>query len=152
LVFGLVTRSWFLLLLTVVLVAGAVGWLVLVVDAWRLARPGLLSDAGRGALAAATLCAVLLSSGTMLVGARQVMAGHDLISDVFGGNETSAAVDGRYNVLLLCGDAGSDRIVVRPDSLTLASIDADTGRTVLFSLPRNMQNIPFPDDSPMHQA
>lgn len=151
-VFGLVTRSWFLLLVVIVLVASAAGWLVLVVDAWRLARPAGLTGAGRGLLAAVTVVAVLASSGTMLVGARQVMAGHDLISGVFGGNTRSAAVEGRYNVLLLGGDAGSDRIGVRPDSLTLASIDASTGRTVMFSLPRNMQNIPFPDDSPMHAA
>lgn len=151
-VFGLVTRSWFLLLLAVALVAVAIGWLVLVVDAWRLARPASLSGAGRGVLAAVTACTVLVSSGTMLIGARQVMAGHDLISDVFGGNTRSAAVEGRYNVLLLGGDAGSDRIGVRPDSITLASIDSSTGRTVMFSLPRNMQNIPFPDSSPMHQA
>jgi polyisoprenyl-teichoic acid--peptidoglycan teichoic acid transferase len=151
-VFGLVTRSWFLLLVVIVLVTCAIGWLVLLVDAWRLARPSGLSGAGRGALTVVTVAALLASSGTMLVGARQVMAGHDLISGVFGGNTRSAAVEGRYNVLLLGGDAGSDRIGVRPDSITLASIDAETSRTVLFSLPRNMQNIPFPDDSPMHQA
>jgi polyisoprenyl-teichoic acid--peptidoglycan teichoic acid transferase len=151
-VFGLVTRSWFLLLVVILLVACAVGWLVLIVDAWRLARPGGLTGASRSALTAVTVVAMLLSGGTMLAGARQVMAGHDLISGVFGGNTRSAAVEGRYNVLLLGGDAGSDRIGVRPDSITLASIDAETGRTVLFSLPRNMQNIPFPADSPMHQA
>jgi polyisoprenyl-teichoic acid--peptidoglycan teichoic acid transferase len=151
-VFGLVTRSWFLLLLTFALLACAVGWFVLLVDAWRLARPGGLTGAGRGLLTAVTVCTVLLSSGTMVVGARQVMAGHDLIAGVFGGNTQSAAVKGRYNVLLLGGDAGSDRIGVRPDSINLASIDASTGRTVLFSLPRNMQNIPFPADSPMHRV
>jgi LCP family protein required for cell wall assembly len=34
----------------------------------------------------------------------------------------------------------------------LASIDAGSGRTVLFSFPRNMQNVPFPDTSPMHRV
>jgi LCP family protein required for cell wall assembly len=33
--------------------------------------------------------------------------------------------------------------------MTVASIDADTGRTVLVSLPRNLQNVPFRKDSPM---
>ena len=33
--------------------------------------------------------------------------------------------------------------------MTIASIDADTGRTVLVSLPRNLERVPFPDDSPM---
>jgi LCP family protein required for cell wall assembly len=36
--------------------------------------------------------------------------------------------------------------------MTLASIDAGTGRTVLFSFPRNMQNVPFPATSPMHRV
>jgi LCP family protein required for cell wall assembly len=35
--------------------------------------------------------------------------------------------------------------------MTVASIDAETGRTVLFSLPRNMQKVPFPVDSPLHK-
>ena len=44
-----------------------------------------------------------------------------------------------YNVLLLGGDSGAGRWGL-PDSMTVASIDAETGRTVLISLPRNMQN------------
>jgi LCP family protein required for cell wall assembly len=36
--------------------------------------------------------------------------------------------------------------------MTLASIDAETGRTVLVSLPRNLEDIPFPDSSPAHAA
>ena len=63
----------------------------------------------------------------------------------------SGAHDGRYNVLLMGGDSGIDRWGLRPDSLTVASIDAETGRTVLISLPRNMQNFPFAKGSVMHQ-
>ena len=36
--------------------------------------------------------------------------------------------------------------------MTVASIDADTGKTVLISLPRNLENVPFPEDSPMHKV
>jgi len=50
-------------------------------------------------------------------------------------------------VLLLGGDAGPDRVGTRPDSITLASIDESTGRTVLLSLPRNLENVPFPPGS-----
>jgi LCP family protein required for cell wall assembly len=39
---------------------------------------------------------------------------------------------------------------VRVDSVTVASVDAETGRTVLFSLPRNLQHAPFPKDSPLY--
>ena len=61
------------------------------------------------------------------------------------------AHDGRYNVLLLGGDSGKTRWGLRPDSITVASIDADTGKTVLFGLPRNMQNFPFAKGSVMDE-
>jgi polyisoprenyl-teichoic acid--peptidoglycan teichoic acid transferase len=38
---------------------------------------------------------------------------------------------------------------MRPDSLTVASIDAETGRTILFGLPRNMTRFPFAAGSVM---
>jgi LCP family protein required for cell wall assembly len=47
------------------------------------------------------------------------------------------------------GDAGAGRWGLRPDSMTVASIDAETGKTLLISLPRNMQNFPFPEGSVM---
>jgi polyisoprenyl-teichoic acid--peptidoglycan teichoic acid transferase len=50
----------------------------------------------------------------------------------------------RMNVLLIGSDAGADRVGVRPDTLILASIDTKTGDTVLFSLPRNLERVPFP--------
>jgi polyisoprenyl-teichoic acid--peptidoglycan teichoic acid transferase len=50
----------------------------------------------------------------------------------------------RMNVLLIGSDAGADRIGVRPDTLILASIDTATGDTVLFSLPRGLERVPFP--------
>jgi LCP family protein required for cell wall assembly len=38
---------------------------------------------------------------------------------------------------------------VRTDTVIVASIDTDGGETVLFSLPRNLQELPFPADSPL---
>ena len=38
-----------------------------------------------------------------------------------------------------------------PTAMTVASIDADTGKTVLFGLPRNMRNFPFPEGSMMDE-
>jgi LCP family protein required for cell wall assembly len=70
---------------------------------------------------------------------------------VFKATKTSAPLEGRYNILLIGADSGRDRTGIRPDSLTVASIDAGTGRTVLVSIPRNLQNVPFPESSPMHQ-
>lgn len=58
----------------------------------------------------------------------------------------------RINILLMGGDAGPDRIGVRPDTLILASIDTKTGATVLFSVPRNLMRIPFPRGSALAKA
>src|SRR5699024_12220684 len=37
----------------------------------------------------------------------------------------------------------------RPDSISVASINASTGKVVLFSIPRNLQNEQFAADSPL---
>jgi LCP family protein required for cell wall assembly len=60
--------------------------------------------------------------------------------------------DGRVNVLLLGGDSGEDRQGLRTDTVIVASLDVATGRAVLFSLPRNLQDVPFPPGSAMARA
>src|SRR5438309_1502218 len=58
----------------------------------------------------------------------------------------------RINVLLIGSDAGADREGIRPDTMIVASIDTASGATVLFSLPRNLQHVPFPAGTPAAQA
>ena len=55
-------------------------------------------------------------------------------------------------MLLLGGDGGPGRDGVRTDTVIVASIDTNTGDTTLFSLPRNLENLPFPPGSPLAQA
>ena len=85
----------------------------------------------------------------------------DLIAGVFDDDGRSATVDDspdpfgdqeRVNVLLLGGDGGEGRDGVRTDTVIVASIDTETGDTALFSLPRNLENLPFPADSPLAEA
>lgn len=125
-------------------------WVLLLADAWLSARPQGMSLAGKlvsGGLA----LALIFSGGTVAWSASTMLRSQaGLVDTVFAGGGDSQTVAGRLNVLLLGGDAGADRQGLRPDSITVASIDADTGRTVLFSLPRNMQHVPFPADSPLH--
>src|SRR5262249_2115179 len=90
--------------------------------------------------------------GPMAYAARQVAAGRSALGGVFGGHRASSVAHGRYNVLLLGGDAGADRVGARPDSVTLVSVDQDTAHTVLLSFPRNLPNIPFPAGSLASQA
>jgi polyisoprenyl-teichoic acid--peptidoglycan teichoic acid transferase len=41
---------------------------------------------------------------------------------------------------------------VRTDTVIVASVDTETGDTVLFSLPRNLEDLPFPADSPLAEV
>jgi len=57
----------------------------------------------------------------------------------------------RVNILLFGSDAGADRILQRPDSLIVASVDTKTGDTVLVSVPRNMGHAPIPKSDPLYK-
>src|SRR4051812_165168 len=131
------------------LCALAVGWALLFFDAWRLGRPLELRQKQRLAMVGlnGTLCFAV--AGSLLFASHMVAVQKGFITAMFGDGTATGAHDGRYNVLLLGGDSGADRWGLRPDSLTVASIDADTGRTVLFGLPRNMMDFPFADGSVM---
>lgn len=149
--FDLATNGTLLTLLRWVLVAAAIGWVLLLLDAWRLGQPLRLERPHRLWMTGinGVLCAVTASM--LLFAAHLVGVQNAFIGTVFAAETTSDAVDGRYNVLLLGGDSGADREGLRPDSLTVASIDADTGRTVLVGLPRNLKNVPFPKGSVMRE-
>ena len=54
-------------------------------------------------------------------------------------------------MLLLGGDTGKDRVGTRPDSIQLASVDAQTGRAVMFGFSRDTENINFRPGSVMHR-
>lgn len=147
----LMTRVWFLTALRFALIVYAVGWALLLIDAWRIASP--LSLARRQRLFMTVMNGVVCFSvtGALLFASHFVAVQKDFIGTVFGGDTVSHAKQGRYNVLLLGGDAGPTRVGLRPDSLTVASIDAQTGRTVLFALPRNLDDVPFPRGTVMHR-
>lgn len=126
-------------------------WALLFFDAWRLGQPLSLSMGHRRAAVGFNGVLALTVAGSLLFSAHLVGVQRQLVLTMFGGDTVTGAHDGRYNVLLLGGDSGAGRWGLRPDSMTVASIDADTGRTVLISLPRNMKNFPFPKGSVMHQ-
>lgn len=59
-------------------------------------------------------------------------------------------VNGRVNILLLGGDAGAGRWGLRPDSISVVSINAETGDTSIIGVPRNLQNAQFIASSPLY--
>ena len=150
-VLSVVTNTTALVAVQVLLVALGVGWGLLFVDAWRLARPPELARRHRPGFAAVSGILVLAVVGGLVASASVVSAQRSLMTAVFAGGGDTRATNGRYNILLLGGDAGKGRSGLRPDSLTVASVDATTGRTVLISLPRNMEDVSFPEGSPMRK-
>lgn len=132
-----------------VLIALALGWAFLFVDAWRLGEPLGLVRQHRLAVVGINGLLCFSVAGGLLFGSHLVSVQRDLVLTMFGDGTAQDAFEGRFNVLLLGGDSGDDRWGMRPDSLTVASIDEDTGRTVLFGLPRNMSGFPFPKGSVM---
>lgn len=141
-----------LVLLGVALVALAIGWGLLWVDTFRLIRVHLLGPRARAATAAATAVALVVTSGGLGYTAWMTQSGRGALGSIFGSGPAIEAADGRYNILVMGGDAGEDRVGLRPDSMHVASVDAETGAVTLFSLPRNLQNAPFTPGSPLWQA
>ena len=134
------------------LVVVGIGWGLLLLDAWRISRPPELARRHRLGFAGLNLVLVLTVVGGLVASASIVATQRDLLSAVFAGGGDAKSTNGRYNILLMGGDAGKGRVGMRPDSMTVASVDEDTGRTVLVSLPRNMEDVPFPESSPMHRV
>ena len=149
LLFTVLASPSVLALVRVGLIVLALGWAFLFVDAWRLGRPLELQKRQRLALTGLNAVISLATAGCLLFAAHMVDVQRDFITTMFGGGAATEATDGRYNVLLVGGDSGAGRDGLRTDALTVASIDEDTGRTILFGLPRNMTNFPFPEDSLM---
>ena len=122
----------------------AVCWLALFADAWRLGRPPALRRPHRYAAAGLSLALMAGVATPMGYGAYLINTQRDLVNRVFPKGEKVELYNGRLNVLLLGGDGGLNRRGIRTDSISLASINVATGKTVIFSLPRNLQYAPFP--------
>lgn len=148
-VISLVTDTGLLLVARVALVALALGWMALLSDAWRLGDPLRLARPHRLAMVGVNTTLCLVTGGALMFSAHLVAVQRDFIASVFSADAVSDPHDGRFNVLLLGGDSGAGRWGLRPDSINVASIDEETGRSVLFSLPRNMEKVPFPEGSVM---
>lgn len=139
------------LVLVVVLVVLALGWALLFLNTLRLIRVPLLAPGMRPIVVVALVISMVLTSGSLAYAAYLIGVGRGAIGTIFAGGPAIAPADGRYNFMVMGGDAGADREGRRPDSLSIISVDANTGRTALISIPRNLQNAQFTADSPMHK-
>ncbi|CAN5230986.1 hypothetical protein BH18ACT9_BH18ACT9_18700 [soil metagenome] len=151
LVYLLATNTVALAALRLLLCVLAVGWALLFVDAWRIGQPLELRQRQRLVVVGLNGLLCFSVAGGLLFASHMVAVQRSFIAAMFGDGQASAATGGRYNILLLGGDSGADRWGMRPDSISVASIDQETGRAILFGLPRNMTSFPFPDGSVMAQ-
>jgi polyisoprenyl-teichoic acid--peptidoglycan teichoic acid transferase len=154
-----------LTVVAVLLPVVGLAWTAVVVGGYRALRPTTLTARQRMAGNAVVVVLALLIIAPLGIGTRYALVQRSLIEDVFARSDSKSVTrpsnatrkdpwsgQDRVNVLLLGSDAGPDRIGTRTDTNIVASIDTRTGATVLFSLPRNLQNIPFPADSPLAKA
>lgn len=105
---------------------------------------------------------LVLTSGGTGYAAYLLNLSRNALSDIFSGSLNGGdgkpvtpflkPVDGRYNFLVMGGDAGEDRTGRRPDSIMAISVDAATGATATISVPRNFQGAPFPATSPLKKV
>jgi LCP family protein required for cell wall assembly len=151
-VFWLVSDTTALGFLRLALMALAIGWALLFFDAWRIGQPLSLQLGHRRAVVGLNGILCFSVAGALLFGAHLVGVQRTFILTMFSGDTVHGANDGRFNVLLVGGDSGAGRWGLRTDSMTVASIDAKTGKTVLIGLPRNMTNFPFAKGSVMRKA
>lgn len=141
-----VSPLWLAALRWGAIVVGA-AWAGVVAHAYLLAHPPTIERSRRLIATVTTLAVCLVILGPALFVSNLARTSEDLLA-LFPTTNVSSLPD-RVNVLLLGGDAGTDREGLRPDSINVASVDTDTGRAVLFGLPRNMQAVPFPAGSPL---
>lgn len=145
------TNVFALLAVEIVLIAYAVLWVVLTLDTLRLVRLVKTGPVARPFIAVLTVAGLVATAGVAAYGANVVEVARSTISSVFDSGEYQEPVDGRYNILLLGGDAGPDRTGLRPDSISVASVDAETGDTTLIGIPRNFEHAVFSEGSPLYE-
>ncbi len=149
-VYSIASTPWVLFLAQIVFVAYAVLWIFLTLDTLRLVRLIRVRPLARGFVAGLAIVGLVCTAGVASYGAIVAGSARSAISSIFDSGDYTPPVDGRYNILLLGGDAGPDRVGLRPDSISVASVDAATGATVLIGVPRNLERVRFAADSPLY--
>lgn len=150
-------------------------WVAVIALTALVTRPRRPSTVQKLSLTSLTVLLCLAVSAPAAIAVRYISAHVDAVDRVFnpeaigggvgGGGEdapepTSLVSDDpedpwadlpRVNMLLLGSDAAEAREGTRTDTMMVISIDTTTGDSVLFSVPRNLQNVPIPRDLPLHE-
>ncbi|MFT4213963.1 MAG: LCP family protein [Microbacterium sp.] len=140
-----------LLIAQVLLLAYAVLWTVLTVDTLRLVRLVKTRPKSRPAVAVVAILGLVLGSGGAVYAAQKLLApAREAIAAIFGASGPSVEPsNGYYNFLLLGADSGLGRDSMRFDSISVVSVNAETGAVHITGIPRDLSYVPF-SDGPMN--
>lgn len=142
----LATNWFFLLAAQAVLLAYAVLWVVLTIDTLRLVRLVRTGRGARFAIAGVSVMLLVLSGGGAVYAAQVAGGLRDTLGSIFGASAASVPPsDGYYNILLLGADSGEGRDSMRYDSISVVSVNADTGAVHITGIPRDIPHFPFAD-------
>jgi LCP family protein required for cell wall assembly len=147
----LVTLPILIWILSGALILYSILFAVLTVDTLRLMRLGRLYSRERWITFGAVVLAGVLGTSAISYAGNLAGVQANFIGSIFNQGGFTSPVDGRYNIMLLGADAGADRFGIRPDSISVISIDAATGAAVNIGIPRNLQHVGFSKGSPMNE-
>lgn len=135
--------------LAVLLVAYVVVWIVLTLDTLRLVRLVKTRTPGRYLMVLLAIVLMVVPGAIGAYAAPRLLAASNAINAIFHSGSPVEPSDGYYNILLLGADSGDGRDSLRYDSISVVSVNADTGAVTIFGLPREMPDVPFAEGSPM---
>ncbi|MCM3779326.1 LCP family glycopolymer transferase [Microbacterium hydrocarbonoxydans] len=139
-----------LTIVQVLLIAYIALWIVLTFDALRIVRLVRIPGPSKFAIPLVALLILGLVGGSTAYASTVVGSARNTISTIFGQSGPSLPPsDGYYNILLLGADSGDGRDSMRFDSISVVSVNADTGAVTITGIPRELPNAPFSDGSPM---
>jgi len=130
------------------IIAYAMLWIVLTIDTLRLVRLVKTGRWARFAIALVAIALLVVSSGTAAWAQSAVGSVRSGIGIFRATGPVVPPDDGYYNILLLGADSGEGRDSMRFDSISVVSINAESGATSITGIPRDMPNCPF-SDGPM---
>lgn len=133
-----------------------IGYAALIVfftlDSLRLMNlPAVTSRAKPVIIAFLAITGLVASFITGTIGSTAITASN-LVNKMFVNSGSLEPHKGRYNILLIGADSGSNRFGLRPDSISVISISAETGNTVNIGLPRNLSRIQFTQGTPIKKV
>ena len=149
---GVLANAWVLYALGLVAVGYTALWLVLSLDTLRLVRVVRVPAPQRFFV----LLACLLLTVVQVIAGGFAAKSIFTISSAFSQNLSSNSLtkppsDGYYNIALLGADSGDGRDSLRYDSISIVSINAETGAMTITGIPRDLEHVPFSEDSPMRE-